>query len=57
MYLVFFDDGYAQYCKLDEIQLVYHTSPNVWEDVYVDSREFIKEYLQQYPEVQHFHYL
>lgn len=50
MYLVFFDDGYAQYSNLNEIHMVYLTSTNVWEDMYADSRDFIKEYLQQYPE-------
>ncbi|XP_014674200.1 PREDICTED: histone-lysine N-methyltransferase SETDB1-like [Priapulus caudatus] len=49
-YLVFFDDGYAQYCRLEEIHVVFSTSRNVWDDVYVDSRDFIRDYLQQYPE-------
>ncbi|CAC5415707.1 SETDB1 [Mytilus coruscus] len=49
-YLVFFDDGYAQYSTKEEIHKVVDQSINVWEDVHQDSQEFIKEYLKQYPE-------
>ncbi|XP_048242082.1 histone-lysine N-methyltransferase eggless-like isoform X2 [Haliotis rufescens] len=49
-YLIFFDDGYAQYCYPKEIHKVCHQSDNVWEDIHPDSQEFIKEYLKQYPE-------
>jgi len=49
-YLVFFDDGYAQYCMNSEIRQVYKQSDNVWEDIHPDSQEFIKSYLKQYPE-------
>ncbi|KAK3591876.1 hypothetical protein CHS0354_005079 [Potamilus streckersoni] len=49
-YLIFFDDGYAQYCSSKEIFKVFEQSENVWEDVHPDSKEFIKEYLAQYPE-------
>ncbi|XP_066913706.1 histone-lysine N-methyltransferase SETDB1-B-like [Clytia hemisphaerica] len=48
-YLVFFDDGYAQYLPLNRIFPVVHSSKNVWEDVSPDCQEFIKEYLQEYP--------
>ncbi|XP_025086880.1 histone-lysine N-methyltransferase eggless-like isoform X2 [Pomacea canaliculata] len=49
-FLVFFDDGYAQYCVAKELHKVYYQSENVWEDIHPDSQEFIKEYLKQYPE-------
>ncbi|XP_033105876.1 histone-lysine N-methyltransferase SETDB1-B-like isoform X2 [Anneissia japonica] len=49
-FLVFFDDGFAQYMDSDKIFNVYEASRFVWEDVHEDSREFIKEYLEKYPE-------
>jgi histone-lysine N-methyltransferase SETDB1 len=49
-YLVFFDDGYAQYVTHEKILLVCESSRNVWEDIHPDSREFIRKYLEQYPE-------
>ncbi|XP_067135489.1 histone-lysine N-methyltransferase SETDB1-like isoform X3 [Centruroides vittatus] len=49
-YLVFFDDGYAQYVKHNEVYLVCESRKEVWEDIHPDSKEFIKSYLQQYPE-------
>lgn len=49
-YLVFFDDGYAQYVTHDKIHLVCECSKFVYEDVHSDSRDFIKNYLGQYPE-------
>ncbi|XP_074026625.1 histone-lysine N-methyltransferase eggless [Leptinotarsa decemlineata] len=45
-YLIFFDIGYSQYVSYHCVNLVLETSPNVWEDVYVDSRAFIKKYLE-----------
>lgn len=47
-YLVFFDDGYAQYVTPDNIRLICTPSPNVWDDVYPGSASFIKSYLEQY---------
>lgn len=47
-YLIFFDDGYAQYVTPDNIRLICCPSTNVWEDVYPDAAEFIKSYLEQY---------
>ncbi|XP_037048662.1 histone-lysine N-methyltransferase eggless-like isoform X2 [Bradysia coprophila] len=47
-YLIFFDDGYAQYVTPDNLRLICSPSPNVWEDVYPDAAEFIKSYLEQY---------
>ncbi|XP_064090855.1 LOW QUALITY PROTEIN: histone-lysine N-methyltransferase SETDB1-like [Macrobrachium nipponense] len=49
-YLIFFDDGYAQYVHHDDIRVVTEASTCPWDDVSSDSREFIKEYLQMYPE-------
>ena len=49
-YLIFFDDGYAQYVVHRDIRVVIESSVYPWEDVASDSRDFIKEYLQTYPE-------
>ncbi|ESP01220.1 hypothetical protein LOTGIDRAFT_111681, partial [Lottia gigantea] len=49
-FLIFFDDGYAQYTKASEIHKVVSQSDNVWEDVYPESQDFIRDYLSQYPE-------
>jgi histone-lysine N-methyltransferase SETDB1 len=49
-YLVFFDDGYTQYCPHDNVLVVCATSRNVWEDIHPEPRDFIRNYLQQYPE-------
>ncbi|KAF7994847.1 hypothetical protein HCN44_004319 [Aphidius gifuensis] len=49
-YLVFFDDGYAQYVAHKQIFVVTESSSRVWEDVPVESRDFIKKYLDTYPE-------
>ncbi|XP_068203468.1 histone-lysine N-methyltransferase eggless-like isoform X1 [Palaemon carinicauda] len=49
-YLVFFDDGYAQYVHHNDIRVVTEASASPWDDVSSDSREFIREYLQMYPE-------
>ncbi|XP_033752010.1 histone-lysine N-methyltransferase SETDB1-B-like [Pecten maximus] len=49
-YLIFFDDGYAQYSLAVDINKVFWQSANVWEDIHPDSQEFIKEYLKQYPQ-------
>ncbi|GFN93772.1 histone-lysine N-methyltransferase [Plakobranchus ocellatus] len=49
-FLVFFDDGYAQYCEAKELHKVYMQSSNVWEDINPETSAFIKEYLRIYPE-------
>ncbi|XP_037507463.1 histone-lysine N-methyltransferase SETDB1 isoform X1 [Rhipicephalus sanguineus] len=49
-YLVFFDDGYAQYVDVDKVYVMCGSSPNVWEDMYRDVREFVRNYLEKYPE-------
>lgn len=49
-YLIFFDDGYAQYVDFNLVHPIYEASKDVWEDVNVNSRSFIKKYLEKYPE-------
>ncbi|KAK3912030.1 Histone-lysine N-methyltransferase eggless [Frankliniella fusca] len=49
-YLVFFDDGYAQYVPHNKILVVCESSRNVVDDIHPDSREFIRKYLDKYPE-------
>lgn len=49
-YLVFFDDGYASYIPHNEIRVVCRSSLHVWDDIHPNSRDFIKSYLDQYPE-------
>ncbi len=49
-YLIFFDDGYASYIPHDEIRVVARQSKDVWDDVHVNSKEFVRKYLLQYPE-------
>lgn len=49
-YLVFFDDGYAQYVDVDKVYVMCGSSENVWEDMYRDVREFVHKYLEKYPE-------
>jgi len=49
-YLVFFDDGYASYIPHQDIRVVCKSSANVWDDIHPNSKDFIKKYLDQYPE-------
>lgn len=49
-YLVFFDDGYAQYVRHEKVMLVVECSRHVWDDIHPDSRLFIRKYLEKYPE-------
>ncbi|XP_026754476.1 uncharacterized protein LOC113514571 [Galleria mellonella] len=49
-YLVFFDDGYAQYVRHADARPVCEASPLVWEEVHPFSREFVHQYLAAYPE-------
>ncbi|KAK2184505.1 hypothetical protein NP493_262g01000 [Ridgeia piscesae] len=49
-YLIFFDDGYAQYCFTRDVHQVVEQSANVWDDIHPDSSQFIQDYLNQYPE-------
>ena len=49
-YLVFFDDGYASYIAHEDVRVVCKASGDVWDDIHPNSKEFIKQYLEQYPE-------
>lgn len=49
-YLVFFDDGYASYIPHDDVRVVCEASLDVWMDIHPNSKDFIKSYLNQYPE-------
>ncbi|XP_076233694.1 SET domain bifurcated histone lysine methyltransferase eggless [Calliopsis andreniformis] len=49
-YLVFFDDGYAQYVEHRYIYLVAEACNKVWEDIPNESRDFVKKYIESYPE-------
>ncbi|CAH4032426.1 unnamed protein product [Pieris brassicae] len=49
-YLIFFDDGYAQYATHADTRLVCEYSTQVWEEVHPFSRLFVKEYLFNYPQ-------
>lgn len=51
-YLIFFDAGYVQYRRHQDIHLVARKSNQVWNDIHPDSKEFIKSYLEKYPERQ-----
>ncbi|XP_050438325.1 histone-lysine N-methyltransferase eggless-like [Adelges cooleyi] len=49
-YMIFFDDGYTQYVYHKDIRLVCRQSANVNEDVHENSKDFVKSYLDMYPE-------
>ncbi|XP_069357080.1 uncharacterized protein [Maniola hyperantus] len=49
-YLIFFDDGYAQYAPHSQTRLVCEFSSLVWEEVHPYSRDFVRGYLLAYPE-------
>uniref|UniRef100_T1IYR1 Histone-lysine N-methyltransferase n=1 Tax=Strigamia maritima TaxID=126957 RepID=T1IYR1_STRMM len=49
-YLIFFDDGFAQYTSHEHIYLVCEESKDVADDIHPDSKDFIRSYLKQYPE-------
>ncbi|XP_059613968.1 histone-lysine N-methyltransferase eggless isoform X2 [Phlebotomus argentipes] len=46
-YLIFFDDGYVQYVYSKDVRRICRVSENVWDDVNPNSRDFIKNYLQE----------
>lgn len=52
--MIFFDVGFVQYRKHNDIRLVVRetNSSDVWKDVDLNCREFIKNYLEKYPERQ-----
>lgn len=47
-YLIFYDDGYAQYVYHQDVRLVYEQSESVWDDVHPHAKEFVQEYLNNY---------
>ncbi|ODM90642.1 Histone-lysine N-methyltransferase eggless [Orchesella cincta] len=49
-YLIFFDDGSAQYVSQEAVFLVFESSKDVWNDVYPTSYNFIQNYIIEYPE-------
>jgi len=49
-YLIFFDDGYAQYVSPEFVFLICESSPKVWNDVDPNSYDFVKEYISKYPD-------
>jgi [histone H3]-N6,N6-dimethyl-lysine9 N-methyltransferase len=49
-YLIFFDDGCTQYVPHDSVRLVVKRGPLIWDDCHLDIREFIRSYLDLYPE-------
>lgn len=49
-YLIFFDDGFAQYVKPCSVRMVCAASAEVWRDVFNDSANFIRQYLERYGE-------
>ncbi|XP_049843732.1 histone-lysine N-methyltransferase eggless-like isoform X4 [Schistocerca gregaria] len=49
-YLIFFDNGGCQYVKHEDIRLVVESSQSVWDDVQMEIRDFVKNYLEKYPE-------
>lgn len=48
--MIFFDDGYTQYVYHKDVRLLCCQSKEVSDDVHVNIREFIKTYLEEYPE-------
>ena len=49
-YLVFYDSGCPAYVQHKDLRVVVQQSLQVWEDVDEAGREFIRKYLEEYPE-------
>uniref|UniRef100_A0A8D9ENV0 Histone-lysine N-methyltransferase eggless n=1 Tax=Cacopsylla melanoneura TaxID=428564 RepID=A0A8D9ENV0_9HEMI len=49
-YLIFFDDGYTSYSYHEDILMICEPSEKTQDDVPLVLRNFIREYLQKYPE-------
>uniref|UniRef100_A0A182PD15 Histone-lysine N-methyltransferase n=1 Tax=Anopheles epiroticus TaxID=199890 RepID=A0A182PD15_9DIPT len=45
-YLITFDSGHTLYAPFTDVRVVCDQSENVWDDVHLHSREFIRNYLQ-----------
>jgi len=48
-YLVFYDDGYAIYLEHTDLRRVVKASSDVWLDVDKGNRQFVKDYIQEFP--------
>ncbi|XP_021701076.1 titin homolog isoform X2 [Aedes aegypti] len=48
-YLIFFDDGYAQYVTHGDVRVVCEESKEVWLDIHPHSQEFIKKLSDELP--------
>jgi len=48
-YLVFYDDGYASYLDHCELRVVYKSNSDVWMDIDPGTRDFVKLYMQMFP--------
>ncbi|ODM97270.1 Histone-lysine N-methyltransferase eggless [Orchesella cincta] len=48
-YLIFYDDGFVQYVDAADVLPVVESSKDVWDDVDVDYKDFIRDYLINYP--------
>ncbi|VVC45391.1 Post-SET domain,Methyl-CpG DNA binding,Pre-SET domain,SET domain,DNA-binding domain [Cinara cedri] len=51
-YMVFFDNGNVRYRHHNDIRLIVHKSKNVSNDVQDNCQEFLRSYLEKYPERQ-----
>ena len=49
-YLIFFDDGVTRYVEHKDVRVICLSSDDVSEDVHINSKQFIKEYLANYPD-------
>lgn len=50
--MIFFDDGSVQYRYHKDIRLVAHVINQVWNDVHIGFKDFLHNYLKNYPERQ-----
>uniref|UniRef100_A0A1I8JEB6 Histone-lysine N-methyltransferase n=1 Tax=Macrostomum lignano TaxID=282301 RepID=A0A1I8JEB6_9PLAT len=48
-YLLFFDDGYAQYVPPSDVRRVLQQTPQNWREVAEDSQDFVRAYLDRFP--------
>lgn len=48
-YMIFFDNGYAQYVAHEDIRVIYRSSMDILDDVSPGNKEFVRKYLLEYP--------
>uniref|UniRef100_A0A1I8HR48 Histone-lysine N-methyltransferase n=1 Tax=Macrostomum lignano TaxID=282301 RepID=A0A1I8HR48_9PLAT len=48
-YLLFFDDGYAQYAPPSDVRRVLQQTPQNWREVAENSQDFVRAYLDRFP--------